>query len=54
VDTPIEKPNLLKMMIEAHATELGYSAAEMSRILNLEEEEFRNLYTERRIRLVRG
>lgn len=54
LDIPIEKPTLLKMMIDAYATELGYSTAEMSRILNLEEEEFRDLYTERQIRLVRG
>ncbi|HLH43207.1 MAG TPA: XRE family transcriptional regulator [Bryobacteraceae bacterium] len=54
LDIPIEKPTLLKMMIDAHANELGYSAAEMSKILNLEEEEFRELYTERPLRLVRG
>ena len=54
LDIPVEKPALLKMMIDAHANELGYSAADLGKILNLEEDEFRDLYTERSLRLLRG
>jgi Zn-dependent peptidase ImmA (M78 family)/transcriptional regulator with XRE-family HTH domain len=53
LDVPIEKPTLLRMMIEAHSSELGYSAEEISKLLNLDEDEFRDLYTDRPLRLVR-
>jgi Zn-dependent peptidase ImmA (M78 family) len=54
LDIPIEAPSLLKMLVDTHSTELGYSAAEMSALLNLEHEEFCDLYTDRTLRIVRS
>lgn len=53
LDIPIEKPTVLRMLIDAHASELGFSPSEISQMLNLEEDEFRDLYDERALRLVR-
>ncbi len=53
VEVPRERPSLLRRMVEFHLTELGYSVAELARLLCLLPDEFADLYLERpRLRLV--
>jgi Zn-dependent peptidase ImmA (M78 family)/DNA-binding XRE family transcriptional regulator len=44
IDIPIEIPNVLKEIINAHRNTLGYSVEEMSKILLLETSEYSELY----------
>ncbi len=43
-DIPIESPSLLGRMIDAHLGPLGYSGAELSSFVNLDQEEFNDIY----------
>lgn len=51
-DIPIEKPTLLSELVQAHINELGYSVPELSRLVILNEHEFRPHYLGTGLRLV--
>lgn len=52
-DIPIEKPVLLKQLVDTHLGQLGYTKSEMSRLVGLFDDEFQEIYLgSGRLRLV--
>jgi Zn-dependent peptidase ImmA (M78 family) len=47
LDIPVEKPSLLKKLIDIHTQVLNYSVNEIAKILHLEEEEVFGFYLEK-------
>jgi Zn-dependent peptidase ImmA (M78 family)/transcriptional regulator with XRE-family HTH domain len=51
-DVPIERPALIRELVDTHMNELGYSAIDLSKLLVITESEFRQAYLEQSLRLV--
>lgn len=52
---PIEEPTLIREMLNLHLNELGYTAAELAKLLGLQEQELSQIYLEgdKRLRIVK-
>ncbi|OGU10282.1 MAG: hypothetical protein A2075_21730 [Geobacteraceae bacterium GWC2_58_44] len=52
LDIPIEKPSLVRELIDIHIEDLGYSPQEVIDMLSLSRQDFTDYYLDRRLRLV--